>query len=323
MEPKAGGNPKVSAAFFCPQTKRADEGYLDMLYRFLKQNKYGTRLLSEVAALADDDLWNVFAWVNDNIRGMSHGPRVLTTLQDWAVNGRSGPLSTTQSNITSLPLLSVLQIGQYLRYLDVHGLSHWDFVSDIREGGGGVHGYCGGLPAAICISCARSEDELVEYMGAALRILVGIGAYTEATDENSGAENTLLAIRLKNEGQGEELTGRFPGTYISAITGPRSISIGGPAAALRAFADYVTEHEGVRVQEIHLGGSAHNPANAHLAAELCRICNDAPQGLQLLMHRNCFCLFGQTKAGRESRMGCWPTISSGPCWRRAASGYSC
>ncbi|KAK8051164.1 hypothetical protein PG993_002549 [Apiospora rasikravindrae] len=266
MESKTTGSPRASAAFFCPQTKRADEGYLDKLHRFLGQNKYGKLLLSEVAALADDELWNVFASANGNIR----------------LNGHSGPLSTTQSNITSLPLLSVLQIGQYLRYLDVHGLSHQDFVSEIREGGGGVHGYCGGLPAAICISCAKTEDELVKYMGAALRILVGIGAYTEATDENLGTENTLLAIRLKHKGQGEELTRRFPGTYISAITGPRSISIGGPAATLRAFADYVTEHEGVRAQEIHLGGSAHNPANAHLAAELCRICqDDVALGLQL------------------------------------------
>ncbi|KAK7957013.1 BcPKS16- polyketide synthase [Apiospora aurea] len=253
-----------------------------MLHRFLRQNKYGRLLLREVAALADDELWDVFASANENIRGMSHGPRVLTALKDWAVNGHSGPLSTTQSNITSLPLLSVLQIGQYLRYLDVHSLSHQDFVSDIREGGGGVHGYCGGLPAAICISCARTQDELVKYMGAALRILVGIGAYTEATDENSGTESTILAIRLKYEGQGEELTRRFPGTYISAITGPRSISVGGPAATLGAFAAYVAGHEGVRSQEIQLGGSAHNPANAHLAAELCRICHDdTSQRLQL------------------------------------------
>ncbi|KAK8079489.1 hypothetical protein PG997_007307 [Apiospora hydei] len=206
MEPTAGGNPRASAAFFCPQTKRADEGYLDMLHRFLEQNEHGKRLLGEVAALAADELWKVFASANDNIR-------------------------------------------------NVHGLSHQDFVSDIREGGGGVNGYCGGLPAAICISCARTEDELVKCMGAALRILVGIGAYTEATDDNSGTENTLLAIRLKYEGQGEELTRRFPGTYISAITGPRSISIGGPAATLRAFADYVTEHKGVRSQEIQLGGT--------------------------------------------------------------------
>ncbi|KAK8036945.1 hypothetical protein PG991_001259 [Apiospora marii] len=172
-------------------------------------------------------------------------------------------------------------MGQYLRYLEVHGLSHREFVADIREGGGGVYGYCGGLPAAICISCAEAEEELIRYMGVALKILVGIGAYTEAADENAGTENTLLAIRLKYEGQGEELTRRFPGTYISAVTGPRSISIGGPAATLREFAAYATEHEGVRAQEIHLGGSAHNPANAHLAAELCRVCLDAPQGLQL------------------------------------------
>lgn len=273
------GAEKVSAAFFCPQTKAPDEEYLTSLHIFLRQNSHGQVLLQEVAALADGQLWEIFASSQTKVRQLEHGPRCLRALKDWASEGLSAPLSGIQSNISSLPLLAVLQIGQYLRYLEARQISHRDFVAQV-QGAAGVHGYCGGLPAAVSIACAWDETELVSYVATALKILVGIGAYTEAADDDKGAERTLLAIRLKHEGQGGDLVRRFPGAYISGVTGPRSISIGGPAATMRELFRFVTEEEGLRAERIDLGGSAHNPKNASLAAELCRICRDTP-GLQL------------------------------------------
>ncbi len=282
MAVKPKNDNKISAAFFCPQTKSPDETYLAGLHTFLSQNQYGEILLGDIAALADIQLWECFSSVRADVRDLIHGPKCLATLRDWAIDGNSGSLSKTQSNITSLPLLAVLQIGQYLRYLEVRGITHRDFVTEVQGGGGGVHGYCGGLPAAIRISCAEDELQVVKNMAIAMKILVGIGAYTEAADENKGAENTLLAIRLKYEGQAEDLIRRFPGTYISAITGLKSVSIGGPAAILQKFYRFVTEDEGIRAQRINLGGSAHNPQNSHLAVELCRLCCQTPN-LQLPM----------------------------------------
>lgn len=273
------GVERVSAAFFCPQTKAPDEHYLNSLHSFLSQNPHGQVLLREVTALADSQLWETFASSQPEVRQLEHGPKCLRALRDWASKGLSAPLSGIQSNISSLPLLAVLQIGQYLRYLEARQTSHRDFVQQVR-GAAGVHGYCGGLPAAIGIACAWDESELVNYVATALKVLVGIGAYTEAADEDKGAERTLLAIRLKHEGQGDDLIRRFPGAYISGITGPRSISIGGPAATTRELFRYVTEEEGLRAERIDLGGSAHNPKNAELAAELCRLCRNTP-GLQL------------------------------------------
>lgn len=273
------GVEKVSAAFFCPQTKAPDEEYLTSLHIFLRQNAHGQVLLQEVAALADGQLWEKFASSQTKVRQLEHGPRCLRALKDWASEGLSAPLSGIQSNISSLPLLAVLQIGQYLRYLEARQISHRDFVAQV-QGAAGVHGYCGGLPAAVSIACAWDETELVSYVATALKILVGIGAYTEAADDDKGAERTLLAIRLKHEGQGDDLVRRFPGAYISGVTGPRSISIGGPAATMRELFRFVTEEEGLRAERIDLGGSAHNPKNAGLAAELCRICRGTP-GLQL------------------------------------------
>lgn len=272
----------VSAAFFCPQTTAADEAYLDSLHFFLSRHLYGRTILSEVAALADGELWDIFSSARADVRALSHGPKYLSILRDWAVTGVSGPLASIRSNITSLPLLAVMQIGQYFRYLDVYGQTHQEFVAQVQKGAGGIHGYCGGLPAAMSIACARDEAEVVKYTAAAMRITVGIGAYTEAGDEDQGAERTLLALRLKYEGQGDEFIRHFPGTYIAAITGPRAISIGGPAATVDELFRFVTGPEALRAQKIDLGGSAHNPANIQLAAELCRICREAPHiNLQL------------------------------------------
>lgn len=273
------GMERVSAAFFCPQTKAPDEEYLASLHNFLRQNPHGQILLREVTALADSQLWEIFASSRAEVRQLDHGPRCLRALRDWASEGLSAPLSGIQSNISSLPLLAVLQVGQYLRYLEARQISHREFIAQV-QGAAGVHGYCGGLPAAIGIACAWDESELVNLIATALKVLVGIGAYTEAADDDKGAERTLLAIRLRYEGQGDDLVRRFPGAYISGITGPRSISIGGPAATTREIFRFVTEEEGMRAERIDLGGSAHNPKNAELAAELCRLCRNTP-GLQL------------------------------------------
>ncbi|KAH8697261.1 hypothetical protein BGW36DRAFT_296668 [Talaromyces proteolyticus] len=273
---------KVSAAFFCPQTTAADEAYLAGLHTFLSNHQYGKLLLREVAALADPELWEIFASARSDVRALSHGPVYLAVLRDWALTGVSGPLAAIRSNITSLPLLAVMQLGQYLRYLEAHHQSHRQFVAQIQQGTGGIHGYCGGLPAAMSIACAEDEAELIKHTATAMRITVGIGAYTEAGDEDHGAAQTLLAVRLKYEGQGDELIRRFPDTYISAVTGPRSISIGGAATTVNELFRYITEHEGLRAQMIDLGGSAHNPANIQLAKDLCRLCLEAPNNyLQL------------------------------------------
>ncbi|KAI3392874.1 hypothetical protein diail_5007 [Diaporthe ilicicola] len=273
---------KVSAAFFCPQTKSPGEAYLISLHGFLSHNTHGRVLLSAVAELADPQLWTTFASAREDVRQLSHGPSCLQLLRDWAQSGIAGPLSKTLSNISSLPLLTVLQAGQYHRYLESREISHRDFVTDIQkdQNAGGVLRYCGGLPSAISIACSENESEFLKHIATALKILVGIGAYTEAADEDKGAERTLLAVRLKHEGQGEELVSAFPGAYISGITGPRAVSIGGPAATVRNLYEFISEQEGLRAEKIDLGGSAHNPKNFDIAAELCRICQDTPE-LQL------------------------------------------
>jgi hypothetical protein len=138
----------VSAAFFCPQARAPDEEYLDGLRSFLSHNRYGQILLKEITALKTDRIWSVFSAAREDMAALRQGPEYVDMLHDWAAEGISGPLSRARSGIVALPLLVVLQITQYLRYLAHHGLSHEDFIVGVSKGGG-LQGYCGGLPASI------------------------------------------------------------------------------------------------------------------------------------------------------------------------------
>ncbi|KAK4203201.1 conidial yellow pigment biosynthesis polyketide synthase [Triangularia verruculosa] len=266
----------LSAAFFCPQARAPNEQYLAGLHSFLSHNRHGQTLLKSVSSLRVDETWEVLAAERQNIKELSQGPVYINLLHDWATTGTSAALAKVRSGIIALPLLTILQIGQYLRYLDFHQLSHQDFLREVGHAGGGIQGYCGGLPAAIAIACARDEADVVEYTATILRVLIGIGAYAEAADEGNVEDGcTTLALRLKQEGQGEELVGRFPGTYVSAITDPRSISIVGPVETLDELHRYA-QKLGLQVQKMEVTGKVHNPENNELAVELALLCQNTP-----------------------------------------------
>ncbi|GAB1312718.1 Polyketide synthase [Madurella fahalii] len=275
----AGARHQLSGAFFCPQSRAPDADYLAGLHAFLNRDRHGQALLREVANLGTDGTWEIFATANGGVSSLAKGPKYLGILRNWAVEGVSEPLAAVHSGIVALPLLAIVQIGQYLRYLEFRRLSHRDLLAEVGDGGG-LQGYCGGLPAAIAIACATDETAVVRNAGAILRILVGVGAYAEAADDTREEDgSTTLALRLKHEGQGDELTSRFPGTHVSAITDPRSISIAGPAAKLDQLYHFA-RGQGLQVQKMQVRGSVHNPGNAQLAADLVRTCRGTPS-LQL------------------------------------------
>jgi hypothetical protein len=135
----------ASAAFFGPRSQVVEEDYLASLHSFLRQNKHGQMFLREVAALDPDQVWSVFAAANAHVAALSEGPGLVAMIRDWAADGASGPFASCPSSIVWLSLLLVVQVAQYLQYLDHYALSHQEFMAGVAEGGG-LHGYCGGLP---------------------------------------------------------------------------------------------------------------------------------------------------------------------------------
>lgn len=197
----------VSAAIFCPQSKAPSSLYLAELQSFLLQHKHGRILLQHVATLAS--IWPIFT-ARDSVRNLPNAEKSLNILVDWANGGPSAPVSESRTGIVALPLLLILQVGQYFRYLESHGSTHAQFIDQTRRAGG-IQGCCGGEPPALSIACAKDEAQVVKNAAVLLRVLIGVGSYIEALDDWTSTEPTILAVRLKYEGQESELMQKFPG----------------------------------------------------------------------------------------------------------------
>ncbi|KAL9606215.1 MAG: hypothetical protein Q9179_000612 [Wetmoreana sp. 5 TL-2023] len=266
----------ASVAVFCPQSKAPQEGYLDQLYAFFARHSYFEKFRQDVADLPN--VWKLLAEQRDDIAALPQGPRYTQGLGDWMTNGNSGPISNSMSGIITLPLLVIMQIGQYFQYLEIQGIKHSEFIAASRKGGG-IQGYCGGLPPAIAVACSKDEKEVLENAAVAMRIALAIGAYGELGDDESIPGATTLVVRTKRPGQGDELISKFPGSYISAVTDPRTISIVGTVPVLAKLQTYA-RGQGFLVQEMHIRGKVHNPEQADLAKELCGLSDRVPS-LQL------------------------------------------
>lgn len=198
----------VSAAFFCPRARRPRDDYVTELRSYLIRRPSGISLLYHVSKL--NSIWPLFTTEVPEIRGLAGGQDSLNLLISWSKGGPVSPVCETAAGLVALPLLLVLQLGQYLRYLETHNISHEVFLRQVGHVGG-IHGFCGGAAAALAIACARDEAEVIANAAVILRILVGVGALMDAAGDWDLAAPTTLAVRLKYEGQGDEILKKFPG----------------------------------------------------------------------------------------------------------------
>lgn len=197
-----------SVAIFCPQSKAPQKTYLDRLHSFLCRNPFLKPFVRDIQDLPQT--WETFANYREDIAALNQGPRYMKNLSEWITTGESEPIANAMSGILSLPLLVIIQIGQYFQFLELKGMKHFEFLNQLRNGGG-VQGYCGGLLPAMVIACSKDETELARYASVAMRIALGIGAYGELGDDESIPGPTTIVVRLKNVGQGEEIVSKFPG----------------------------------------------------------------------------------------------------------------
>ena len=149
-------------------------------------------------------VWSIFASNNSDIAALSQGSRYVTALNDWINNGNSQGISDVMSGILSLPLLTIIQIVQYFQFLEVKKIRHIDFMERLKSRGG-IQGYCGGLMPAIAIACSKDEAEVATFAGVAMNIALGVGAYGELGDDENIVGPTTSVVRLKEEGQGQEI----------------------------------------------------------------------------------------------------------------------
>ncbi|OKL58418.1 putative polyketide synthase [Talaromyces atroroseus] len=283
MESKLLDAARPSAAFFCPQNKPPKPKYLDTIRRYLRSN---TLLAPFRVAILDSlsTTWEILADAHPGIAAMTQGPRYIQHFHDW-IAATESPVTSSQmewteimSGLISLPLLTIMQIVQYFQYLEARQIRHKQFVEEIRVGG--AQGYCGGLLPAAAIAASRNEEEVVKNAGIALRLSLAIGAYAELGDDPDTPGPTTVVLRTKYLGQAGEIVAKFPGTYISAITDPETISIVGPTKVVEDLRVYA-ESQGLKATKLHLRGKVHNPENAELCKEFIELCEKYPDLLLL------------------------------------------
>jgi len=175
------------------------------------------------------------------------------------------------------------------------------------------------VQTAMAISCAADEANLIRHTITAMRIMMAVGAFGEAADDTRGTGPTTLARRLKYEGQDEALTQSFPGTHLSVITEPRSISIVGRSRTSDELYLYARDQKQLQVQKMDIRGKVHNPENKDLAAALCRLCDETP-GLQRPKASSCKCLLGPTYLAGGLGTNSSLRKSSPPSWHLGANG---
>nr|WPM83318.1 ProsJ [Phaeosphaeria sp.] len=279
----------VSLAVFGPQSRAPSVPYLDSIRTFILEHPVLRCIIRDAHKLNDVRL--LLSETNANVANLKNGQRFTDVLVQWLVDGLSEPAASFASGVVALPRLAIIQFTQYFQFLKNQGLSHTDLVAQVHNRGG-LQGYCGGLPAAVALSCARTEQELVESICIAIRLAFAIGLYAELGDDSEIPGVTTAVIRLKHPGQAEELVRIFPHTYISAITDPKSVSVVGPIKHLGELIAYATQ-QGLLVQGMGIRGKTHNPENRDLAVELSALCETsdllrlpAPQSLRTNVRSN-------------------------------------
>ncbi|KAI1501592.1 ketoacyl-synt-domain-containing protein [Biscogniauxia marginata] len=258
----------TSLVVFGPQSKVASQSYLESVRAFIVDHPILSCITREITSL--HDVWSLLAEQDPRISSLQNGPRYARILTEWLVDGATEAATCTSSGIITLPRLTIIQFAQYFHFLEKEGMEHEDIIAQVHSSGG-IQGYCGGLPAAAALACAKGEDELARSMATAIRLAFVIGIYAELGDDSTVGGSTTMVVRLKREGQAEELVEKFPNTYISAITDPKSVSIVGPDTQMAKLQSYATM-QGLLVQTMAIKGKTHNPENLDLAAELSELC---------------------------------------------------
>jgi len=210
--PSSKSTQAASVAIFCPQSKAPDKAYLDQLRTFFINHPQLHKLADAVQRLSET--WDVLAARRPDIAALHQGPKYLRALYAWVETGASEPVANAMSGILSLPLLVVIQTCQYFQYLQLARLTHAEFLRGLKTGG--AQGYCGGLLPAIAVACAKDEEGVVSMAGIAMRIALAVGAYGELGDDENLPGPTTIVLRLRHEGQGDDIVRKFPGVSIAS-----------------------------------------------------------------------------------------------------------
>lgn len=214
----------ASLAIFGPQSRAPKPAYLASVRSFVTNHTLLCTIQQSIGTLYD--VLSLLAVDNPLIsQSMPQARRYTDLLVSWFKSDPSDTndmallreVASQSSGIVALPRLAIVQLAQYFDYLEAEGLEHNSFVEHVNATGGGIQGLCGGLPAAFAVSLYDSAPEKPEEQDRAkkvimtvIRLAYAIGLYAELGDDSTLPGTTSLCLRLKTEGQAQEIVTRFP-----------------------------------------------------------------------------------------------------------------
>lgn len=201
----------VALAVFGAQSKSPSPEYLSSIQAFISQHPILRCITEEIKTL--NEVYDFLSAADSRISALKNCPRYTKSLTDWILDGDTGEVATIFSGIVSLPRLAIVQLAQYFSFLADNGLEHSEFVAQTSRLGG-IQGFCGGLPAAAAVASAVDDAGLKRAICTAIRIAYAIGVYAELGDDSEVPGITTLVVRLRNEGQADELIEGLPGVSI-------------------------------------------------------------------------------------------------------------
>lgn len=124
------------------------------------------------------------------------------------VQSESSCLSDSTCGIVAFPLLVLFHVAHYLQYLRKNLIKHEDLVQAASDAGG-IQGFCIGFLTAVTISSSNDEADLIDRACNAIRLSVGIGAYSDIGIHKSGKQSAIV-VRLEEAGQIQEVVDFSP-----------------------------------------------------------------------------------------------------------------
>ncbi|CAO1599075.1 hypothetical protein XANCAGTX0491_002821 [Xanthoria calcicola] len=199
-----------AAAFFNPQASPVAEEYLNSLRVYLKDHSPFRPFVEAIRSLPKT--WEVFARHRTDLASLAQGSIYTRAIAEWINNADFASIAQAVSGCCALPVLTIVQVCQYLQFLELKGITHHQLLQSLSKGG--IHGYCGDLLPAAAVALSGDWWELAHNASIAFWIALGVGAYGDLGDEDIHGGFSNMVIRLEYPGQGEEVVRLHPGVNV-------------------------------------------------------------------------------------------------------------
>ncbi|KAI2605503.1 putative polyketide synthase [Hypoxylon fragiforme] len=193
------------------------------------------------------------------------GENGLNGLTHWL---ETGDLSQVQAygeaNIVSMPLMMVLQIATYLRFVLVNEdwLVHKGVMESVKAGG--VQGFCLGFLTAAAVAYSPVIENIATYFAVGLRLAVCIGAYVDKNGVYASPQTNRtasFAVRWKvpemSRDKIDNALQKHASAYVSCINDDSCVTI---TCGIKEEEPLRQElhAQGLRVKSIEIHGRFHS-----------------------------------------------------------------